>query len=124
MDRNIVYPSSIPQDVDILGINRNAMVALGYLMQATLGTATIVDGLACTPAGTALAVVIGPGCITQTTSVDATAFGSLAADTTDPLVKMGINIASTTLALSAPAVAGLSQNFLIEAAFSESDAAR
>ena len=121
MDRNIVYPGSIPQDVDILGINRNAMTALGYLIQATLGTNAIVDGLACTPSGTALAVSVGPGCITVSTSVDATAFGSLAADTTDPLVKMGINIAPTTLALAAPVIAGQSQNFLIQAGFLESD---
>ena len=37
MDRNLVYPGSIPLDTDLLSINRNAMIALGYLAQAVLG---------------------------------------------------------------------------------------
>ena len=31
MDRNIVYPGAIPLDTDILGLNRNAMVAVAAL---------------------------------------------------------------------------------------------
>ncbi len=45
MDRNLVYPGAIPLDTDILSLNRNAMVALGFLAQACLGTNTVVDGL-------------------------------------------------------------------------------
>ncbi|WBO58530.1 hypothetical protein GT370_15330 [Acidocella sp. MX-AZ03] len=60
MDRNIVYPGSIPLDSDILSTNRNAMVGLAALSAATLGTGTVVDGLACTPTVPAsLAVVVG-----------------------------------------------------------------
>ena len=33
MDRNIVYPGSIPLDTDLLTVNRNTMIALGYLAQ-------------------------------------------------------------------------------------------
>ena len=66
MDRNIVYPGSIPLDTDLLNINRNNMVALGYLAQAVLGTSIVVDGLACAPTTPAsLTVVVGPGSITQ-----------------------------------------------------------
>ena len=122
MDRNIVYPSSIPLDVDILNVNRNAMLALGYLMRATLGTGSVVDGLGCAAIPGALAVSVAPGSLTIATSIDATAYGSLAADGTDPLIKMGINIVATSLPVSAPANPGQSQNFLIEAAFSETDA--
>ncbi len=45
MDRNIVYPSAIPLDTDLLSVNKNAMIGLGFLAQAVLGTSTVVDGL-------------------------------------------------------------------------------
>jgi len=121
MDRNIVYPGSIPQDVDILYPNLNAMVALGLLMQAVLGSAPVADGLVCTPASSGLGVSVGPGCLTVLATVDATPYGSLAANTASPLVKMGLNITPTTLALSAPALTGQALNFLIQASFVEAD---
>src|ERR1700761_5202146 len=93
MDRNIVYPGAIPLDTDILSLNRNTMIALGFLMRATLGTGTVADGLACSPTVPAsMSVQVMPGSLTQLSVVDATPFGSLAADTADPLVKMGINL--------------------------------
>ena len=123
MDRNIVYPAGIPLDTDILSLNRNAMIGLGYLMQAVLGTTTIVDGLACSPTTPAsMTVTIGPGCITQVSTIDQNAYGSLSADS-DPLMKMGINIASTSFTLAAPTTSGQAIDYLIEAAFEESDAA-
>lgn len=122
MDRNIVYPGSIPLDTDLLSVNRNTMIAVGFLAQAVLGTNTVVDGLALTPTSPAsLTVNIGPGSITQLTVVDATAFGSLAADATDTLLKMGINLQPTSFTLVAPTVSGQSTNYLIEASFVESD---
>ena len=123
MDRNIVYPGSIPQDTDILYPNRNAMVGIAALAAATLGTSTVVDGLSCTPTAPAsLSVVMAPGTITQLSSVDATAYGSLAADVTDQIVKTGINLQAVNFTLAAPASSGQSINYLIEAAFSEIDA--
>jgi hypothetical protein len=123
MDRQIVYPASIPLDTDFLTQNRSAMVALGALAQAVLGTTTIVDGLACLPTSPAsLGVTIGAGSITQFGPVDPLSYGSLAADTTDQIVKMGINLQPTTFTLSAPATPGESVIYLIEASFSEADA--
>ena len=123
MDRQIVYPASIPLDTDFLTQNRSAMVALGSLAQAVLGTATIVDGLACQPTSPAsLSVTVGAGSISQFGPVDSLAYGSLAADTTDQIVKMGINLQPTTFTLSAPATPGESVIYLIEATFSETDA--
>lgn len=123
MDRILVYPGSIPLDTDMLAINRNSMVALGYLAQAVLGTSTIVDGLACSPTSPAsLTVSVGPGSITQFTVVDTLAYGSLPADSTDPLVKMGINLAPTSFTATAPATSGQAINYLIQAALQESDA--
>lgn len=123
MDRQIVYPGSIPLDTDILSIQRNTMVALGYLAQATLGTNTVADGLACsatTPAS--MQVVVGPGSIAQLAVVDGSAFGSLGADSIEPLVKLGVNTAPTTFTLTAPTSSGYAVNYLIEASLSEVDA--
>jgi hypothetical protein len=123
MDRNIVYPGSIPLDTDLLAANRNAMIAIGYLAQMLLGTNTVVDGLACTatlPAS--LSVSVGPGSITQFSVVDSLAYGSLAADSASPLLKMGINLAATQFTVSPPTTSGQSANFLIQAALQEADA--
>jgi hypothetical protein len=123
MDRQIVYPASIPLDTDFLSFNRDVLVAIGSLVQAVIGSGTIVDGLSCQPTSPAsLSVTVGAGSITQLGPVDSLAYGSLAADTTDQIVKMGINLAPSTFTLSAPATPGESVIYLIEATFSETDA--
>ncbi len=122
MDRILVYPGSIPLDTDILNTNRNCMIALGALAQAILGTGTIVDGLACSPTAPAsMTVTVGPGSITQLSVIDTLAYGSLPADTTDPLVKVGTNLAPTSFTLVAPTTSGQAINYLIQATLLESD---
>ncbi len=122
MDRILVYPGSIPLDTDILNTNRNAMVALGYLAQAILGSNTVVDGLACSPTAPAsLTVTVAPGSVTQLTIVDMLAYGSLPADTTDPLLKQGVNLTATSFTLAAPTTSGQAINYLIQATLLESD---
>jgi hypothetical protein len=122
MDRNIVYPGSVPMDTDILYPNRNAMVAVAALTAATLGNITVADGLACSPTLPAsLSVSIGPGSITQLTAIDATGYGSLPADLSDQIVKTGINLQATVFALTPPTSPGESINYMIEASFAESD---
>ena len=122
MDRTIVYPGSIPLDTDLLRLNRNTMIALGALMQAVLGTATVVNGLSVAPTTpNSLSVTVGPGSITALSVVDVTPFGSLPADA-DTLLKMGVNLEPGALTVSAPASAGQSVAWLIEAAFVETDA--
>ena len=124
MDRQIVYPGSIPLDTDLLNVQRSAMVAIGYLAQATLGAGTIIDGLACTPTAPAsLAVIIGPGSITQLSPIDANSFGSLGTEANDPVVKMGINVTGLQFSLQPPGSAGQSVSYLIQASFAELDAA-
>jgi hypothetical protein len=123
MDRNIVYPSAIPLDTDLLSINKNVMIGLGFLAQAVFGNSTVVDGLSCQPTTPAsMSVTIGPGSITQFGPIDNSAYGSMPADTSDSLVKMGINVATTTFTLTAPSSVGQSINYLVEAAFLEADA--
>jgi hypothetical protein len=122
MNRNIVYPGSIPLDTDLLTVNKNVMIGLGYLAQAVFGSATVVDGLVCLPTTPAsMNITIGPGSITQFAQIDATAYGSIPADTTDYVVKMGTNIAAVTFNLSAPASVGQTMVYLLEAAFLEQD---
>ena len=122
MDRNIVYPGAIPLDSDILSINRHAMMALGYLIRATLGTSIALDGLVCTPTvPSSMTVQIGPGSMIQMSVVDSTPYGSLEADVNNPLMKMGINPSSRYFDLVAPLDSGKSTNYLIQASLQESD---
>lgn len=122
MDRGITYPGSIPLDTDILSVNRNALIAVGYLAQATLGTATYADGLACLPTLPAsMQITVGPGSLTSMSTIDASAYGSIAADL-NPLVKTGVNpFGSTIFTISAPGISGQSINYLIEAQLVEAD---
>jgi hypothetical protein len=112
----------LPAEIDPADLYEDLMIALGYLAQTVLGTNVVVDGLPCAPTAPAsLTVTIGPGSITQVSVVDALAYGSLPADMTDPLVKMGINLATTPFTLASPATSGQSVNYLIQAALQESD---
>jgi len=49
------------------------------------------------------------------------AYGSLPAEPTEPLVKIGINSAATSFTLTAPTTSGQSVNYLIQATFQEAD---
>jgi hypothetical protein len=121
MDRTIVYPSAIPLDSDILSAQRSAMVALGMLMNGLYGANTVAIGLACNPTTPAsLQVVVGQGGMVSMQSVDASSFGSLPSDNS-PLVKVGVNLGSTTFTLTAPTTTGQSINYLIEGTFTETD---
>lgn len=123
MDRKIVYPGAIPLDTDVLSAARSPMIAMGFALRAMLGTGMWVDGLVVTPNTPAsLGVVVGQGSVIGLETVDPVAYGSLGADA-DVLVKMGINTQPTNLAMAAPASAGQSVNYLIEATFLESDGA-
>jgi hypothetical protein len=122
MDRQIVYVGQVPQDTDLLLTNKNTMIALGMLAQAVLGTSTLVDGLACTATSPAsLQVDIGPGSIYSYQNVDGTAYGSINADTSDQIVKQGINLSPVALSCPAPATSGYSVNYLIQAEFESVD---
>lgn len=125
MDRVIIYPGAIPQDSDLLYTERFTEIALGFMMRAAFGTSTIVDGLAVTQQSSPnMSVQVGQGAIITQTVVDPTGvgLGSIPADTTTNLVKIGINTQPTNMAaLTAPTTSGQSQNWLIEAQFLEHD---
>ncbi len=124
MDRKIVWPGQVPLETDLLGTNRNMMIALGRLAQDILGAGTLVSGLAAsatTPAS--MSVSIAAGAIYQLQPVDGTAYSSLPANTTDYILKQGINTTSdgALLTFTAPTTSGQSVIYLIQAAYSEVD---
>ncbi|QBP09386.1 phage tail protein [Cupriavidus metallidurans] len=122
MDRQIIYPGQIPLETDLLNTNKNTMIALSKLAAAMLGTSTVVNGLTVGPnSPAALNVVVSAGEIYALTSVDANAYSSIAADTTHLIVKQGVSLDPTTVPCPAPSTAGFSINYLIQAAFSETD---
>lgn len=123
MDRQIVYPGSIPLDTDLLHIQRHAMVAIGALAQSILGTGPVADGLACNPTAPAsMQVVVGPGSLAGLSALDSQAFGTLPAEPTIPLLKVGINVTPTIFTLTAPGTSGQAITWLIQASISEADA--
>ena len=123
MDRNIIYPGQIPLDTDQLQQNQSAMVALAYLSQAVLGIGTVVDGLACIPTTPAsMSVLVGTGSIYSLQNLEATAYGSISADTAHQIVKQGIVKGNTTFACPAPPTSGQSRVYLVQAQYQDADA--
>ena len=121
-DRRIVYPGALPASLDMLYTNKYAHMALAKLAGAVLGTSTLLNGFACAPTSPAgLTVNVAPGEIYSLQDVDASAYGSIAADATHLIVKQGIALDATNLACPAPGSAGYSINYLVEIAFSEQD---
>lgn len=123
MHRQIIYAGQIPLETDLLNAQKNDMIGLAKLCAAVLGTTTQVNGLACNPnAPAALNVVVSPGEIYSLQNIDGTAYSSLAADTTHQIVKQGILLDAVTLATPAPGTAGQSINYLVQAAYLDTDA--
>ena len=122
MDRQIVYPGAIPLETDLLNTNKYAMMGLAKLSAAMMGSNTYLHGLACTPSSPASMVVnVAKGQIYSLQNVDGTAYSSLAADTTNTVLKQGIILGSTAFTLTAPTTAGQSINYLIQVAYGDVD---
>lgn len=91
MDRVIVYPGQIPVIEDFLQGDRNAMLGLGYLAQAALGTGPVASGLEVTQtASPGLSVLVAPGSMYRSEAVDSTPYSTLPTDTVNSVVKQGI----------------------------------
>jgi hypothetical protein len=100
MDRVTVYSGQIPLETDLLRINKFAMMGLAKFPAAMLGTATVVNGLACVPTAPAgLTVNVNPGEIYSLLNVDGTAYSSLPVDTTHSILKQGILLDAFNLSL-------------------------
>ncbi|CBJ38347.1 protein of unknown function [Ralstonia solanacearum CMR15] len=122
MDRVTVYAGQIPLETDLLRTNKFAMMGIAKLAAAMLGTATVVNGLACVPTAPAgLTVNVNPGEIYSLMNVDSTAYSSVAADTTHQILKQGILMDAANLSCPAPGTSGQSINYLIQATYQDSD---
>ena len=122
MHRPLIYPYEQPRSTDFLFGMQQAMVGLGQLAQAVLGSSTLVTGLACEPTTPAsLSVTVGAGQIYSQEPLEASQYGILPADTTDVIVKQGIMLQPQTLTFIAPTTAGYSINYLIEASYQDQD---
>jgi hypothetical protein len=122
MDRQIVYPGAIPLETDLLNTNKYALIGLAKLSASIMGEATYLRGLECTPTNPAsMTINVAKGEIYSLQNTDGTAYSSLAADTTNSILKQGIILSSTALTLSAPTVAGQSINYLVQVAYSDKD---
>ena len=94
---------------------------MGYLAQLVFGTATVVEGLGCTPAASGLGVVIDRGVIAQLGVIDPTGTGGTLGADGRSLVKIGVNPDATAFGLGVPAIAGQAQNYVIEAKWTSLD---
>lgn len=122
MDRRTVQPGQIPLDTDLLETNRFAMVGLGKLIEAVFGASSLLHGFACAATAPAsMEVKVGAGQVFSLQNIDATPYGSLAADVIHQIVKQGLSLDEVELACPAPLTVGYSINYLVQIAFSETD---
>ncbi len=122
MDRVIAYPGQVPAVEDFLQAQKNAVLGLGRLIDAVMGTASVVaSGFAAAIDGSAN-LTIGPGSLTASQPIDPAAYGVLGTDGT-PVSKQGITNSPTVLALGgyAPGAAGSAVNVLVQASLADSD---
>lgn len=91
--RVIVYANEVPYETDVLYTNMYKMVDVSKLAQAVLGgtgtgNATLVSGLIAVPHSPAnLTIDIGSGVIYTLAALDATAYSTIPADTSDFIYK-------------------------------------
>ena len=121
MDRQIVYPGSIPLDTDLLNIQRNIITGMGALARAILGETGVVDGMACVAGPGSYTVTVDSGSYTAPQQLDFTAFGSLAADPA-MIVRTALHPGQTRLQLSPPSDPSTVVCWLVQASIAESDA--
>lgn len=121
-ERVIVYSGQVPLETDILRTNKNMMISISKLAASLFGSSTIINGLSCAPSSPAsLNVVVSPGEMYSLANIDGTPYSSLSADTTHTILKQGVLLDSTTLAITPPTTAGFSINYLVQFAFQEVD---
>ncbi len=122
MDLRTVYLGQTPLPEDILRTNLNTMSAIGRLIQALLGTNTVVEGFACTPDPSTMSVDCAPGSVMQLEDRLVNTYGTLPPDST-PIMKQGINWTSTNLPTPAPTTSGDSVIYGIQVSYQSQDSA-
>ena len=102
---------------------QHSMTALAKVCAALFGTSSYVNGLSCGPTSPAtMTVQVGAGEIYQMEPLEATTCGTLPANTTNTILKQGIQLGTyTTATFATPGTSGQSINYLIEAQYQDSD---
>lgn len=122
MDRSIVYTEEQLRSTDFLFAQKAVMIALGQLIQSLVGKTTCFTGLSVGPNSPAdMTVLVQPGAIYSLEVVDSSAYGFLAADSSE-IMKQGLLTAAAQISCPAPTTSGYSINYLIQAAYSDVDA--
>ena len=122
MDRPIVYPGELLADTTLLNGWKSAAFAVGYLAQAALGgQTTVASGFPCSPTSPAsMFVTVGNGSIYSYMTMDANPYGSDGLDGRF-VIQQGLLLSPVSLQLTAPAAAGYSQFYLVQAAINIAD---
>lgn len=120
MDRQMVYPGSIPLDTDLLNIQRHVMKSLGTLARAIIGDGGLVTGMGCAAGSANYSVTVGPGSCSMIMPTDAVQYGSLTADLT-PLMQTGMLVDAVTLQLTPPPGSNQVLCWLVQARLAQVD---
>ena len=122
MDRRIVYAGQIPYENDVLLTNKFAMLGVGKLADAILGTGTWLYGfpVSVTTNSNPFVISVGAGQIYFDSTADPSAYSSLAADAT-AVKKQGLLDSATSFTLNRPTGSGNSKYYLIEVSYQDSD---
>lgn len=123
MHRRTQYAGARSAAEDLLLAGRFAMVSMAYLAQDIIGSATQVLGASCGPTTptASLAVSISPGRIYEMAPLEATAWSSLAPDTTDTIFKQGLLFQAQTISLPNITTTGKSVVYLIQGQYQDFD---
>ena len=120
--RPIIYTLQQIQSADMLNGWVDTLIGDGNSLQAVLGaTGTVISNLVVTPQDPAsLTLNISNGFIASLQNVDASAYGSLSANTTQVL-QLGGNLVTSVLLDNAGLSAGQAQSILIQAGYIQLD---
>jgi hypothetical protein len=123
MDRSIIYAGQIPYERDLLSTNRYALVGVGKLAEALLGTISqpVVSGFAATVSGTTMTLTLGKGQIYHPTIVDSVAYTTALGTDSNYLIKQGVKWSDTTLTIASVSGVGQERVDVVQAVFQEVD---
>lgn len=118
MDRQIVYPGSVPLDTDLLNAGRNAKKGLGRLAFLLFGEVSAAQGFIIALSSTDLTATVGEGTVISTGPIDQMAIGGLGGGL-DAVTDTGVNQFDSWVSQTVTLTAGATNT--IWAVCSESD---
>lgn len=122
MSRIIYYANSLLTAEQLSQSEVFVMTDMGYIIQAALGSSDMgATGLACVPTSApSLSVQVGDGALYAKNTLDVSNFGPMGTNS-NTIVKMAVHTGPTVFNFPNTLTSGESINYLIEAAFLETD---